>query len=356
MTRQRSHPQNATETPAAVGAATPRRRVTLRTLAEATNLGVTTVARALRDDEKIAKLTRERVRAAALALGYRPDRAARGLRMGRTMTLGLILDQSLAAAEFERRIISGAAKVIYGESSYNLMVFPQTAGTDPIKPVRFLVEDAQVDGLVFAHITPSDARVEYLLDSNVPFVTHGRTANPERHSYFDFDNEQFAAMAMNHLASLGRRSIAYVPGTPGLTAAQAMARGVGQAADRLKINAFPLGGVLLSDAPARYYEAARTLRRGNSLPDGVICANETATIALLAGLEDAGLILGRDIDVVARSTSDVLDYVRPTVDSLHEDLFAAGEGLARLLLRQLAGESIAELQELQQPRFVRRRT
>src|SRR4029079_9453033 len=161
-----------------------RKRATLKTIAEATGFALTTVSRALKNEPDIGAETRAKVQAVAAELGYRPDRAAQGLRTGRTLVVGLILDQTLAVAEFERRIIAGVSKVIYDETDYNLVVLPHTDNADPLESVRYFVDDAQVDGLIFAHTTPQDTRVRFLLDRGVPFVTHGRTELDEQHAYF----------------------------------------------------------------------------------------------------------------------------------------------------------------------------
>ena len=58
-------------------------RPTLRTLAEITGLGVSTVSQALRDNPEIAEETRRRVKLAAQQAGYMPDRAGVRLRTGK---------------------------------------------------------------------------------------------------------------------------------------------------------------------------------------------------------------------------------------------------------------------------------
>src|SRR5882724_13045484 len=96
-------------------------RPTLKTISEITGLGVTTVSRALKDGPELRSETKARVRAVAAELGYRPDRAGVRLRTGRTFVIGLILDQTVAIAEFERRIILGVSQVLYG-TAYHLVV------------------------------------------------------------------------------------------------------------------------------------------------------------------------------------------------------------------------------------------
>jgi LacI family transcriptional regulator len=323
-----------------------RKRATLKTISEATGFALTTVSRALKNEPDIGAETRAKVQAVAAKLGYRPDRAAQGLRTGRTLVVGLILDETLAVAEFEKRIIAGASKVIYDETAYNLVVLPHTDGADPLESVRYFVEDAQVDGLIFAHTTPQDERARYLLDRQIPFVTHGRTALEEQHAYFDFDNYAMTKQAVERLVKKGRHKLAMIKSAPGLTCADHFLNGFNDGVREAGVD-----GILV---PARFREAGCRLGKGRVVPDGIVCGIETAAIGLVAGLQDAGLVVGRDIDVIAKSTSDILDYVTPPIDSFHEDLLLAGETLAHFLMKRIRGVPAEELQAVDQPRLCAR--
>jgi LacI family transcriptional regulator len=332
-------------------AARQRKRATLKTISEATGFALTTVSRALKNEPEISAETRSKVQAVAAELGYRPDRAARGLRTGRTFVVGLILDQTLAVAEFERRIIGGVSDVIYGETTYDLVVLPHTEGADTMDSVRYFVESAQVDGLIFAHTTPDDPRARYLLDRHVPFVTHGRTDFSDAHAWFDYDLRALGRLAVERLVEKGRKRLAIVSPTPRLTCTRYLLGGFRDAVRDLGAEGAVIPGIYLHDDPAQFREAARRLASGGNVPDGIVCSIETASVALIAGLQDAGLVVGRDIDVVANGTSDILDYITPPIDSFFEDLTLAGQTMARFLMKRINGVPAAELQTLQAPKF-----
>ena len=342
------------EPPGRNGGARERKRATLKTIAEATGFALTTVSRALKNEPDIGADTRAKVQAVAAELGYRPDRAAQGLRTGRTLVVGLILDETLSVAEFEKRIIAGASKVIYDETAYNLVVLPHTEHSDPTASVRYFVESAQVDGLIFAHTTPQDERARYLIDRQVPFVTHGRTALKEQHAYFDFDNYAMTRQSVERLVRKGRRRIAMIPATPHLTCATHFLDGFHDGIRQAGVEGILVPGLYLNDDPEKFREAARLLAARKPVPDGIVCGIETAAIGLVAGLQDAGLVVGRDIDVIAKSTSDILDYVTPAIDSFHEDLLLAGETLAHFLMKRIRGVPAEELQAVDQPRLCAR--
>jgi LacI family transcriptional regulator len=326
---------------------------TLRTISEITGFGVTTVSRALKDGPELSLETRARVKAVAAEIRYRPDRAGVRLRTGRTFVVGLILDQNVAVAEFERRLIIGVSRVLY-RTSYHLVIMPQADGADPMEPVRYFVETGGADGLIFTHTRPDDPRVEYLLARDFPFVTHGRTDSPDPHPFYDFDNGRFTVEAVRRLTERGRKRLALVEPPRYLTCHGHMVAGFREAAAAAGVEAIVAEGVHTDEAPAGFRKAAHLLAAAESRPDGIICANETGCVALMAGLRDRGLAIGKDIDVVAKAISGLLDHIDPAIDSFYEDLTFAGEELASLLLKRIGGAPMVELQTLGEPVLQRR--
>jgi LacI family transcriptional regulator len=84
--------------------------------------------------------------------------------------------------------------------------------------------------------------------------------------------------------------------------------------------------------------------------DGVICDSELRSMFMIAGFEDEGLVMGRDIDFICKQTSDLLPALYPQVDTIEEDVLAAGVELARLLIRRIEGEPAETLRTLGEPR------
>jgi LacI family transcriptional regulator len=103
------------------------------------------------------------------------------------------------------------------------------------------------------------------------------------------------------------------------------------------------------DSPAediRQFVAARDARTG---PDGYVCSGEVSALAVMAGLTDRGLSIGKDVDLVAKQTSRLFGQIRPRIETIYEDITAAGEIMGRLVLARIADRSVDELQYLQKP-------
>jgi LacI family transcriptional regulator len=82
---------NESVTPPAAITLAPNERPTLKTIAQMTGLGITTVSRALKDAPDIGADTKERVRLIADQIGYQPNRAGVRLRTGKTNVIALVL-------------------------------------------------------------------------------------------------------------------------------------------------------------------------------------------------------------------------------------------------------------------------
>lgn len=317
-------------------------------MAEVSGFAVTTVSRALAGDPLIALKTRERIAEVAAELGYTPDRAAQRLRTGRTNVIALVLDPHGEILDFAGSMISGFADAVRG-TRYHLNLTQYQLGEDPLAPIRHIVDNRLADGVVFARTEPRDARVEFLIDAGFPFVTHGRTELGS-HAWYDYDNARFAKMAVARLAAKGRKRILIIPPATQYTFSRHMTSGFRDA-----VRAQGVEGVIPDDfdlntpADVTYQILAERLRSANP-PDGVICPGEVAAMAALAAVDDVGLQLGQDIDVIAKQTSRVFDLHRPRIETIHEDIEEAGRTMARALLDEINGTAPDALQTLQTPR------
>ena len=74
-----------------------------------------------------------------------------------------------------------------------------------------------------------------------------------------------------------------------------------------------------------------------------------ATFAIAAAIEDAGLTLGRDIDIVSKQSVRLLHLLRQPIYVVNESVRQAGRHLARAVLGAVDGRDVASLQSLTAP-------
>lgn len=324
------------------------RRPTLKMIAEITGLGVTTVSRALKDAPDLAATTKARIRKVAKDIGYRPDRAGVRLRTGRTNVISLVLSPHDEILGYGTSVIFGMSRSLRN-TPYHLIVTPHFLDADPMEPIRYIMETGSADGVIFSRTEPMDERVRFLLERDFPFVCHGRTELATPHPWYDYDNFAFAYEAARRLIEKGRRRLVLIRPPRAFTFHQHMIHGFMTAVSESGVFHQTVDDIDLGSPPERIRAFGRSVVRGEDQPDGFVCGGEVSAMALIAGLTDAGLEIGREVDLVAKQTSNLFDQVIPPVDSIYEDLQATGERLVSLLLRRIDNEPAESLQVLEKP-------
>jgi LacI family transcriptional regulator len=327
---------------------------TLKTIATALGLGVTTVSRALRDDPKIGLKTRMSVQETARDLGYRPSRAGLRLRTGKTNVISLVLDTQEQVGSFVSEMIFGITEALTG-TAYHLIVTPYSRLKDAMEPIRYLVETESVDGIIISRIEPDDERVRYMLEHDMPFATHGRTFAGLLHPYYDFDNEAFARIAVRRLANLGRRRLALLAPPADLSFHDHMRQGFQRELLRHGLDEVRFQAVTNDNSIEQIRYAVRDLMRQPVRPDGIVSSSGGvsgtggALLAIIAGLADAGISPGQEVDIVTKQLFKTLPIFREQYHIVHEDVREAGRELTKSLIDAIDGKPIEGLQSLAVP-------
>jgi len=333
-----------TRTPPAPGAT---KRATLKTIAELTGLSLSTVSLSLRGGTTLKEETRRKVAEAAASVGYVPDRAGVRLRTGKTNVIALVLDGAEDSIDFSRYLIQGIGHAIKG-TRYHLTVIPEFARNYSVDSVRYILDNRTADGVIITHTGARDPRVKLLMDSDFPFVSHGRTEFFTPHPYHDFHSELFAEMAVERLVAKGCSNLMLLIGDDRTNNYHNIVTAFERTAARLKVETRVMDhstGITAADTRA----FAQELANGPNRPHGIVCCGEMRAISVVAGLTAAGAKVGKDIQFISKQTSDILWSLFPQVDTIEEDVYAAGLELTRLLLRRIEGEPAETLQTLAEP-------
>lgn len=288
------------------------------------------------------------MRLVADQIGYRPNRAGVRLRTGKTHVISLVLSVEIEVLGLSSHLVHGISEYLAG-SPYHLIVTPYTLGSDPLDPVRYIVETGSADGIIFSRTEPQDGRVRYLHKRSFPFATHGRTEMGIVHPYFDFDNTRYAEIAVERLVARGRRRLALLGPPVHLTYARHMINGFQRGMEQFDLLDVPVRSVT-TDSPYRAIQAEiGRIMASRHRPDGIVCGSAAAAIAAVTAAEDQRLLVGRDFDVAIKESSDLMRKFRCDILVVREDFRPAGMGLADAVVKTIAGVPACELQTIEIP-------
>jgi LacI family transcriptional regulator len=297
-----------------------------------------TVSRALhRADLPLRHETRRKVLAAVERLEYRPSAIARGLRLQRTNTLGMLVPD--ITNPFFPPIIRGAEEAAR-ERGYELVLCNTDDSPERETASLRVMRERQADGLLLATSRMAATTVAALRRERFPFVLVNRGSRVAADLSVEVDNERAAAAVIAHLASLGHRRIAHIAGPRTTTTGAERAAGY---RDAMKAHGLPTDASLLAEADA-YAEtsghaaASRLLRAS---PTAIFAANDLLVLGALRAAREAGLRVPRDVSLVGVNDIPLVGLIDPPLTTVRVPQREMGEIAARMLIAVLEGEPIA---------------
>ncbi|MET7501118.1 LacI family DNA-binding transcriptional regulator [Streptomyces microflavus] len=275
------------------------RTVTLLDVARAAGVSKSTVSDALQGSGRVAEATRERVRAVAEQLGYRPNSAARRLRRSSTGAIGLHLPQTATRLDYYMNLAFGAVARAQEEGLDVVLLAPAGVAGGASGRVA-----SRVDGLLVIDPEVGDSAVPGLLDAGVPVVTGERYLGPAAapSGAVICDNAASLTALLDHVTERGARHPAVL--APAGTSAWATAlRATAASWGQEHGVAVALRTVPFAATPQEAEETTLALLRTDPAVDAVICAPDGAAPGVLRAAATAGRTVGTVSDRMTGSTT-----------------------------------------------------
>ena len=302
--------------------------VTIRDVAHACGVHVSTVSRTFSAPQMVNAETRTRVLATAERLGYRPNRAARSLTTGRTGNLGLIV-ADLANPFFPPLI--KAAQAAARAQDYHLFV--ADTDEDPAKEEELVhAFSKQVDGVVLCSPRSSSKALEKLVET-IPSVLVNRRLRGVATVVMDV--ARGARTAMDHLAGLGHRRVALVSGPSGSWTSGEIRKAV---ADVPGLDTVVIG----PNAPTEEGGLSVAAQVAEAGVTGVLAYNDLVAIGLIEGLEALGVGVPGDVSVIGVDDSITGRLYRPKLTTVAMPTADAGRMAVDLLITSMSAATLLE--------------
>lgn len=311
--------------------------VTQRDVAEAAGVAQRTVSNVLNDFPHVRPEVRERVLAAMDQLGYRPNRAARTLRTGRTGVLGLVIPALDLGyfGEIGTLVIEEARDLGYA------VVIAQTRSDleGERSAIRRFVADG-VDGILVDTLLIEEDELRELVE-DVPIVLLGEHLAGAAFDRVSIDNSAATAAVVAHLAEGGRQRIGFLGDS---------ARGLDLVSDRLvgyraalARHGLPAGPVLSVSGYRRvdgFDTVSAALAEGLDL-DALVAATDLLAIGALRAFADVGIEVPSQVAVVGHDDLADARYAIPRLSSVAPDKPALARAAVAMLDARIADPDVA---------------
>jgi DNA-binding LacI/PurR family transcriptional regulator len=286
----------------------PKRRATIRELAEYTGLSPAAVSYALRGMH-VAPETEERVREAAAELGYEADPVARALRGGATGMVGLLMG---SLSDFWNQELAHAIQRELRAADLSTLVADADGEPERELEMARRLLDHRVDGLIVMPIGPAGSEWESLAEE-VPIVTVGDALpGVAAAGAVVFDNDSGVERTLRHFSELGHQRLAVLswavetsPGRPAERAVERHAQALG-----LDTEIVPCAYSLNGSRPL----ALELLKRDDH-PGAVFCLSESIAYGVYVACEELGRAIPGDVAVAGYGDHPISRLLAPPLTS-----------------------------------------
>ena len=327
------------------------RRVTITDVARASNVHVSTVSRVLNGRElSLLPETRERVISAATRLGYRPSALARGLRLRRTFTLGMLVPD-ITNPVFPS-IIKGVEGAAHARGYHLILCNTEDSYEREASYLRVLRE-WRVDGILIASSSTAESTIAELRREKFPFVLLNSASRPSDDLAVMPDNRQGASAAIDHLIQLGHRRIGLIAAPQTTTTGQERLLAARATLRRHHLaHEDALVSVADSFSEESGYRAARRLLLDDEPPTAIFGANDLIALGAIRLAREIGLAVPRDLSVVGFNDIPQSQLFDPPLTTVHVPQEEMGLLAASLLVNHLEGRRIERRQVVLETQLV----
>lgn len=301
--------------------------VTITDVASRVGVSVATISRFLsgenvREEKKIRSVIQE--------LNYRPNIAARNLKLGRSATVAIIVPD--ISNPFFAAIVRGAEKAS-GDSLMAAIVNTDSNSEREINALAHLY--GRVDGAILVPTKESDHK-SGLSHFGRPIVFVDRyLRNENKYDTVLADNARGAQLAVEYFASEGHSKIAIIAGPLDSTPGRQREEGFRKALENSKIIGNPNYVVVSDFTQSGGFQAMNQLLDLAEPPTAVFSSNNLMTYGALDALRSRGIVVPSDISLIGFDDFALSTLISPAITVINRDAEAQGAEAMRALMWRL---------------------
>lgn len=313
--------------------------ITLQDIANQLKISKATVSIVLNghgDEKRVSKETQERIVQFARENNYKANYLARGLSLGRSDTIGLIVPNigDIYFARIARRIERKARR-----SGYNVVFSSTRESRERESELIQTMLNRGVDGLIIASSQKNQDDIGLLKKNKFPFVLIDRCYPELETNFVGEDNKGGTAHATSQLLKTGRKRIGFVTLNNDLEALHQRLAGYRLSMKKhgLPIEDEWIGALNYEYAESEMLEQIHTMVSAPANIEGIVFATHFLAASGMRALKELNVRIPQDLALVSFGQMNAFDLVDPPVTSVVQPVEELGDRAVDILLENLGG-------------------
>ncbi|WP_223883412.1 LacI family DNA-binding transcriptional regulator [Arenibacter lacus] len=316
--------------------------MTLKKIAQAFNVSVSTVSKAINDSHEISAELKSKIQQFAKENNYRPNKLALNLRQKKTKTIGVVVPNILNY--FFTQVFSGIEKVA-NDRGYNLLsCISDESYEKEVKTLGFL-GGGTVDGIIIsmAEETQFNNKLDHihnLLEQQIPMVMFDRVSHEIECDKVVVDDYEAGFRTTKYFLDTGCASIAVVTAIDQSSVGKLRVSGYKKALEEASIPYNDQLVVRLSKNTD--LELMMSLLLSHQKIDGIMALDEITAVEVLRIVKSRGYKVPQDISIIGFTNGKLSQYVTPSLTAVSQHGTFLGETAANILIERMEENTTKE--------------
>lgn len=312
------------------------KRITIKEIAKALHVSISTVSKALNDSYEISEETKKRINAYAKEHKYKPNTLALSLQNKKTKTIGILIPDILN--HFFARVIRGIEKVA-NERGYNILTCITNDSLQKEKDTIEMLSNGTIDGFIACLSEETISKEEFthftdVLEDGTPVVLFDRVHKDIVCDKVVTDNIKSAYKATRYLMRSNCKNIAFISCIDNLNVGQFRETGYRKAQTKYNV---PVNEDLMIriDNKISLKPAITKLFKNHPEIDGVFTVDEISGAVTTQVLNELGRKVPQDISIIGFTNGILAKYSSPALTTVNPFAHTTGEIAANRLIDKI---------------------
>lgn len=300
----------------------------IKTVAQHAGVSASTVSRVIAGKTYVKEETRQRVLKAIQELNYIPNALAKGLKMGHTNTIALMVP-SIQNQMFP--IIARGVEDTARKRGFTVILCNTDENMEIEKEYIIKLKNRWIDGFIVCSMLPNSEHIRQLKADKFPVVLTSRYYGDSIDAVV-IDNYRAAYNAVGYLIKRGHKRIAIALGRRELSLYQKRLDGY---VDALKANKIPIDERLImheTNGTNSFYHLTQNLLNSGIIPDAIFATSDPKAIVVIRAIKDWGLQIPDDISVMGFDNIEMSALIDPPLSTVSQPLYDMGVLAAQKLI------------------------
>ncbi|MBN1924763.1 MAG: LacI family DNA-binding transcriptional regulator [Prolixibacteraceae bacterium] len=327
---------------------------TIQQISEITGYSVSTVSRVLNGYSKqyrISEKAQELIKKKAEELNFKPNQMARGLRLKRTFTIGLVIpDIANPFFAMMAKHIEKAASL----SDYSILLVDSDENTEKEKQQIKNMIARDMDGIIVAPVGSEKKHFTEIIERKIPLVFVDRYFENCEIPFVTSDNLQGGYEATKHLIENGHKRIGLIKGDTSTQPVLERLNGYRKALQEYGItlnSAYEIGDTFSIESG---YQSVRTVLKLPQPPTALFAMSNLIGLGAIKAIKETDLNIPTDISLIVYDDQPYAAFLNPSITTVKQDSEQIGKLAVNYIFKKINNEKTDVLQVKLQTQIISR--